>query len=314
MAPPLFFFQPPPPQPDPVPQTPTLPATRSRSIPEQVPPGEPGPKVSGGADTPPTQTPPAAANQPNPFEPPAADPTVVPAVPDPAQESAPPPLAPATEAAPPPPPPPEAERAPGLEAKTRRTPATVAAEQLGAPPLLRRNTRFGYFTFSSGRSSLLESGGLSDRPRTSPGLMLEEAIGVYVSQRTYSDSSLALVFQQSFLSGPFDSQEYTFGPRLTFDIPIDQNLGIYVSPSMLAGYNLSSQGDVLYDYDASYEDDRTTRTREHRLDVQFGLAAKLLLADRLELSFRPFQLQIVTDFTDYSIRWNMMAGIGITVG
>lgn len=291
MSPPPVFFEPPPQPPAPVVAEPR-PAEAAAPAPAPAP-AQPSSTPAPGPEPAPKAAPSVPATEPVPAAAPA--PAAAPIEPVPGTGSAPDPA------------PAETERPPGLEAAPSDAPASG---------VLRPGTRRGFLTFAVGRSFLLETDGLSDVPRTSPGLMLEEAAGFVVKDRPHARSSLAFVFQQAFQSGPFDAQEFAFAPRVTFDIPLDPNLGVYLSPSILAGYNLSSRGGVLYDPGDDYygNDDRPRREREHRFDAQFALAAKLLLADRLELAFRPLQLQIVTDFSEYSLRWNVLAGIGLTLG
>ena len=42
------------------------------------------------------------------------------------------------------------------------------------------------------------------------------------------------------------------------------------------------------------------------------LATKILLAERIYLTVRPVDLEVVTDFVQYTVRWNLTGGLGLT--
>jgi hypothetical protein len=183
--------------------------------------------------------------------------------------------------------------------------------------ILRAGTRRGFATFSAGRSFLIGTDEALDFysyfPMFSPPLRLEQEIGIH--PRGGSGLAVSLVAQELFLGsiGPEQARrELGIGARLGGDFPVAPGMGVYASPSFRLGYNLHSvrqQEDGGYPYD---DDGEISTDRSHRMDVQFAVAAKILLADRLLLSFRPVDFQIVTDFSHYSLRWSLMGGAGLT--
>ncbi len=188
--------------------------------------------------------------------------------------------------------------------------------------VLRLGTRRRFVTFSIGRSFLIGSDDDRDfagyLPLLSPPLRLEQTIGLHPRSDDGSGFFFALAVQQSFRgieSPKSPNREFGFGPRVGTDIPVGNQAAIYLRPSIQLGYNLHTLFTTEYQYGYNYGSGSTGEPepdRAHRMDVQMALAARILLADRVLLSFRPVDFQIVTDFDGYSLRWNVMGGVGLT--
>ncbi|MEM7158974.1 MAG: hypothetical protein AAF799_39415 [Myxococcota bacterium] len=185
------------------------------------------------------------------------------------------------------------------------------------PSLLPLGTRNRFVTFSVGRSFVI--GGDDELPfdsylpLVSPPLRLEQSIGMYPMGRERSGFFISAVLQEAFMGieGPkAPTREFGFAPRIGGDIPIAGDTALYLSPSFQLGYNLHTVFQTEYDYYGTTS--QPTPERTHRMDVQMAMAAKILLANRMMLSFRPIDFQIVTDFETYSLRWNVVGGVGLT--
>ena len=186
-----------------------------------------------------------------------------------------------------------------------------------APSLLPLGTRGRFVTFSVGRSFTIggddELAFDSYLPLVTPPLRLEQTIGIHPRTKNSSGFYIAAVLQEAFMGieGPkAPTREFGFAPRFGADIPIAGDTALYLSPSMQLGYNLHTVFQREYDYYGTTS--QPTPERSHRMDVQMAIAAKILLADRMLLSFRPIDFQIVTNFDTYSLRWNVVGGVGLT--
>jgi hypothetical protein len=98
--------------------------------------------------------------------------------------------------------------------------------------------------------------------------------------------------QQSFGGGAFVFQT---GPKVWFDFAIVPDIGFYLSPSAMFGIAVSSGND----------------TTNVLFDMQYGFEAKLILADRGLLFFRPFTLDIAIG-DSVALRYDIIFGGGVT--
>jgi hypothetical protein len=231
--------------------------------------------------------------------------------------------APVPSAGEPPPTDPEATgvfiSAPPADEETGGLAPADAKAAVAGTGILRAGTHRGFATLSAGRSFLISSDDDLDFqtyfPILSPPLRLEQEVGIHPSGG--SGLAVSLVLQELFLSttGPEQfHREFGVGARVGGDFPVAPGMGVYASPSFRLGYNLHSlrEREDSYPYPPYDDEGEISTSRTHRMDVQFAVAAKILLADRLLLSFRPVDFQIVTDFSHYSLRWSLMGGAGLT--
>ncbi len=164
------------------------------------------------------------------------------------------------------------------------------------PPILRPGTRPWW-------ASLQMGGAILARPRVSEvctpffgcvggagwldQFKLVEEIGYHFSGNA-SGPAIAFDLQESF-NGPVF---FEMGPKFVWDIPIIQDLGLYLSPSGMIGYAYIEGG-------------------THKFDLQIGFEGKLMLADRAYVFFRPFTLDfLISD--DLILRYDIMFGGGVT--
>lgn len=99
--------------------------------------------------------------------------------------------------------------------------------------------------------------------------------------------------QESFGSSVFVLQ---VGPKAWYDIPIAEDLGIYIAPTAMIGLAYASTS--FGGSDAGF-------------NMQFGAEAKVILNDRALIFFRPFNLDIaIGDNT--AVRWDLVFGAGAT--
>jgi hypothetical protein len=183
---------------------------------------------------------------------------------------------------------------------------------------MRRGTRRGFFTFMAGRSWNLR-GEPNDETQNaqrsgveaSSQLVLEEAIGFHVKP---GDQGFApsLVFRQQLSKL---NPGFTFGVRGQWDIALSQRYGVFITPSILAGYHLAPnavRGGGSYSYYYYYYGGGFA-SYYHQALGQVGVGIKLLLADRLQLTFRPVSLSVrgPTDVV-VDLDWDISGGFGIT--
>jgi glycine/D-amino acid oxidase-like deaminating enzyme len=102
-----------------------------------------------------------------------------------------------------------------------------------------------------------------------------------------SGLALALSLQQAYGT---DVVLFETGPRLLYDFQVGRALGLYISPSLLLGYALQS---------SKYSDS------EHGVTVQLACDAKLTLADRAFVFFRPVGIDVL------HLRWRGMGHTGV---
>jgi hypothetical protein len=111
----------------------------------------------------------------------------------------------------------------------------------------------------------------------------------------------------------FDLQEafgnsYTsieLGPKFVWDIQPLRNLGLYLSPSFMIGYAWAGAS-CSTDW---WSGESCSGTSGSAFDMQIGFEAKLILADRALVFFRPMTIDILIRDPTF-VRWDLMFGGG----
>lgn len=256
-------------------------AGAAQAQPSTQPPTEAAPATAGeGASTPETATavpePPTSTAAPTMAESPAPDPE---------------PVAPATSPQPAPlenPFTPEAE-----EAAPRVAIEPKAAPEGRAIKIIPRSSNRSYFEANAG--SLHTMFGFSS-PYGGSSAQLEQVFGRYVGRSKTDGLGLGFVAIER-LSSLYN--DYTVGMRFQWDKPISEDLGIYINHGLTVGFNIITDGYYGGVYPLAFG-----------FDLAYGAGAKILIKDRLSLTFRPVNL----DFTGpllWRLRWSVLAGFGI---
>ncbi len=192
----------------------------------------------------------------------------------------------------------------------------------GAPPstgstsFTAPGTHPGFFTVSAGRAYSVRGvpAITASQFPTQPTPKFEQSLGYHFNGG--SDGLAAgAVLQQEF-GAAFNS--FVIGGRLQIDAPLSANHGVYLTPSFTLGFRILSdvdRGDG-YSYSYSYGDGPPF----FLASLQFGLAGKVLLADKLLLTFRPATVHVSAPTPDelggdpdpVILSLDVMAGIGVT--
>lgn len=166
-------------------------------------------------------------------------------------------------------------------------------------------THGGFLTVHVGSSRPLRTIEYDD-PVGGGSPLIEEAIGVH----TGGDSSgfaVELVLQQSV---GLDASTFVFAPRFGADIALSEWFGVYLSPSLALGYRMIKPGGL----NQLGPDDSQLG---HQATIQFALGTKIIVVDRLVLSFRPIGIDLAIPSRRYSdnllaVRWQLVGGLGFT--
>lgn len=167
------------------------------------------------------------------------------------------------------------------------------------PPILRPGTHPWFASLSLG-----VAGKLKDLMTQ---FKLVEAIGYHFSGNA-GGPAIALEIQES-LSDEGGGTAYVIeiGPKFQWDIPIIQNLGFYLTPSILIGYGRAgwSRGGYGADYGGN------------GFTLQLGFEGRLILADRWLVFMRPLTIDVSggkgcdnCEF-DTFVRWDFLVGGGV---
>jgi hypothetical protein len=190
---------------------------------------------------------------------------------------------------------------------------TPRARPVPAPRLLRPNHRRYAFNLFVGGSRAVR--GYS--PYGGSEFKAEAAIGGH-DQRFRLGGFAVVQVNAGF---PFTS--FTFAPRLSLNRQIVPGYAFYFTTNVTLGYRLSVapsgygyEGDIDSDssYDYSYDyDSGPYLMHSGMLGVSWGASA--IIAERLLLSFRPLDLELVAPApTLVQINWSVMGGVGILWG
>jgi hypothetical protein len=89
--------------------------------------------------------------------------------------------------------------------------------------------------------------------------------------------------------------------KLWWDIQPSDELALYISPTLKAGY-------ALFHVDAGPFGDAT----DHAFNAQAGVAGRLVLGDRGMIFFRPFTLDTFIDEDGVLLTYDVMIGGAVT--
>jgi len=181
-----------------------------------------------------------------------------------------------------------------VEAKPQEPPHSHAVLLLPA------KTKRRYMELNAG--SVYTLGGLTG-PFGGQGFQLEQVFGRYVGKSKTDGLGIGFTVIERFST----YSDYTIGARFQWDKPLSKDLGIYVSNGFTLGFNLMTYGTGGYGYYGGLG------VLGFGLDMAYNLGAKIVVKDRLILSFRPVNLDvnyIIPAF--YRVRWSVMAGIGFS--
>jgi hypothetical protein len=169
------------------------------------------------------------------------------------------------------------------------------------PPLLRPGTHpmWASLAMGGGLGVSWSSGGYSGGAGGASQFKLIEQFGYHLSSNfggPAAGPAIAIDLQESF--GGDTSTVIEILPRFVWDIPIIQNLGLYLSPSLGIGYARIFGGDGV-----------------NAATIQLDFEGKLILGDRGFVFFRPFGLDIMASSVNGNsytlVRWDLMFGGGV---
>ncbi len=249
---------------------------------EVAQPQGPAAAASEGVDTPVEATVPeppgAASTEPPPVtstEAPAVAPTEAPATPveDPFVAS-------------------DDERAPRVEVGPRPEPVRTAER------LIPRGSKRSYFEFNVGSvHSMFGYGSYYGYGNFGATTHLEQVIGRYVGASKTDGFGVGFLAIER-IGGIFS--DYTLGLRLQWDRPLSETYGVYLCNSFSLGFNMSGYGTGL-------------GVIGFGVDAMYSAGAKLLIKDRLSLSFKPINIDFLyNSFLFINLRFSVLGGIGVT--
>jgi len=146
-------------------------------------------------------------------------------------------------------------------------------------------------------ASLAPAFGLSSNARTQ--LKLGQSCGYHFGEGA-SGFALGAEIQESIGGSAFG---FAIGPKVWFDIALSEKYGVYLAPSFMMGLAYASVSQTYYGYEYG-------STSGVGLDMQIGLEAKMILADRGLIFFRPVTIDIgVGDVV--ALRYDLVFGGGV---
>jgi hypothetical protein len=200
-----------------------------------------------------------------------------------------------------------------IDAPSEAEPSKVP---ISAPRLLRPNQRKLMFSLFVGGSKALRGGysygGGMD-------FQAEAAFG------GFNDRFRVGGFGVVQVTSGFPLQSFTFAPRLTLNRQIVPDHAIYLTTNVTLGYRLTRysygyaggsyvyEGDGYDPYDYEYYDYGPALYHGGVLGVSWGATA--IIAERLVLSFRPLDVELVAPAQGgVQINWSVMGGLGVMLG
>lgn len=173
--------------------------------------------------------------------------------------------------------------------------------------LLRSNRRPLMFTLFAGSARVLRGGYslLND-------FKIEGALGGFGPR--FRTGGFVVVQMTKGL--PFTT--FTLAPRLSFNRQIVPNHAFYFTTNITVGYRASTYRDTstVVSYDGSYSTGNE-RTTYHSAVMGVSWGASAIIAERLLLSFRPVDLEMVAPAASedaIQLNWSVMAGLGVVWG
>lgn len=108
-------------------------------------------------------------------------------------------------------------------------------------------------------------------------------------------AAIGAIVEQGF--GNWGMFEFTMAPKFVYDIQVKPQYGFYISPSASLGYRLEHW---------------SNGNNWHFLDMQFGVAAKLLFKDRWMLWLQPTNINMNVGEYGFGARYEFLFGGGVT--
>lgn len=175
-------------------------------------------------------------------------------------------------------------------AKPRGDRALVEEGRGPAPSIVAPGTRGMFATFS-----LAPAFGLSANSATQ--LKLGQAFGFHFSGDA-EGFAIGGELQESFAGGAF---ALAVGPKAWFDFAVSRDYGVYIAPTVMMGLGYVSV-DGYYGFGSS---------SAAGFDMQFGVEAKVVLADRGLLFVRPVTIDLAIG-SQVAVRYDLVFGGGVT--
>jgi hypothetical protein len=154
-----------------------------------------------------------------------------------------------------------------------------AAGPGGYPDILRPSTRSMFGTFWLGGTFGLNAGGSVFK--------MGQEFGWHWSG-DFTGGAIGAYLHESFAGGAAAVQ---LGPKFWWDFQIMDGLGLYISPSVAIGIAIAGGGAAF--------------------DMNLGCEAKLALADRGFVSFKPIGINIVAGGGGALVGWDFLFGGGV---
>jgi hypothetical protein len=110
---------------------------------------------------------------------------------------------------------------------------------------------------------------------------------------------------------------FTLAPRVSFNRQIVPNYAFYFTTNVTVGYRASTYQDSGYIYDGyGVSTSVRDRTTLHSAVMGVSWGASVIVAERLLLSFRPLDLEMVVPAPDpiVQLNWSVMGGLGVLWG
>jgi hypothetical protein len=164
------------------------------------------------------------------------------------------------------------------------------------PPILRPGTRPMWASLGMGGAINVKDSGSQFKLTQDFGYHFTSSFG-----GPSAGPAIAIVLQEGF-GNNFISFE--IGPRFVWDIPVVQNLGLYLSPSLTLGYAYAGTS-----VDCGPYVDCGGGASAFNLGLAF--AAKLILADRGMVFFQPFGIDMGIRGEGVSVRYDLIFGGGV---
>jgi hypothetical protein len=149
------------------------------------------------------------------------------------------------------------------------------------PPILRAGTHAMWASFGMG--------GAINVSNSSNQFKLSEEFGYHFFGNA-SGPALALDLQEAFGN---DFVTFEIGPKFMWDIALNPNLGVYLSPQIGIGYAYVNIGDGY-----------------SMFNLNFGFAGKMILGDRGYVFFQPIGFDLGIRGEGVAARYDLMFGGG----
>jgi hypothetical protein len=160
------------------------------------------------------------------------------------------------------------------------------------PPILRSGTHPMWASLGMGGAINVKDSGSQFK--------LTQDFGYHFSGNA-AGPAIAIILQEGFGNGFI---VFEIGPRFVWDIPVVQNLGFYLSPSLTAGYAYAGTSADCGPY-------ANCGGGASAFNLGIAFAGKLILADRGMVFFQPFGIDMGIRGEGVSVRYDLIFGGGV---